>query len=244
MPGRSDDPKKRKKRKETALEVAPIHGVLPYAGARNPLTRSNTARKVSFTAATPATAGVRQLYHFDSQAESAVALEALLDPELYGLEVQLPPILFPCRRAKKEREHYFDLRLTFRDGFRRAIYVRNGWSLGLQSTQDEIDDIFGSLTTDFADDAITVNADDYTRAFRDNLRRIWYLNRQADPAADAHVEDVARCTSYWLLQDLIAKCDLPPAQAWQSAMRLIGRRVLWADWHAVINVWSRVRLNA
>ncbi|MFC3084569.1 hypothetical protein [Tabrizicola soli] len=116
--------KGKKKGKEGALNVAPIHGVLPFAGARNPLIRSNTARKVSFTACTLATDGVPQVYHFDSEAESAAALEALLHPDLHGLEVQLPAITYRCRRSRKNRDHHFDLRITFRDGFRRAIFVR------------------------------------------------------------------------------------------------------------------------
>ena len=244
MPGPGElKTKPKKKPKQPALIVAPIHGVLPYRGVRNPLIRSNTARKVSFAAATPATDGMPELYHFDSEAESVVGLEALLDPDLYGLEVQLPPIMYRCRRARKMVPHHFDLRLTFRDGYRRAVFVRNGWSLSRRQTQDEIEDIFRCIPMDFADDAVVVNADHYTRAYRDNLRRVWRLSSRPDPEADAHVEQIARTTGYWLLRDLIAQCGLPTAQAWQSAMRLIGRRVLWADWHAVINIHSRVRLN-
>src|SRR3989338_3929631 len=39
---------------EKALTVPPIHGVRPFAGYRNPLTRRTPARGVSFTAAPPA----------------------------------------------------------------------------------------------------------------------------------------------------------------------------------------------
>ena len=228
---------------EKALTVPPIHGVRPFAGYRNPLTRSNTARRVSFTAATPATAGKPELYHFESEAESAVALEVLIDPSLYRLEVQLPPVMYKCRRTRELHPHHFDLRVTFRDGYRRAIFVRNGWSLSKRKTQDEIDDIFMAIPVEFADDAIVVNADDYSRAYSDNLRRIWHLSRSPDCDADAHVEAVAKHGNFWLLRDLIAQCDLAPARAWQSAMRLIGRGVLVADWHAVITIHSRVGLN-
>lgn len=234
----------KKKRKQPALTVAPIHGVLPYAGARNPLTRSNTARRVSFTVPTPATEGMPQLYHFESEAEFSVGLEALLDPELFGLEVQLPAISYLCRRARRLREHYFDLRLTFRDGHRRAVFVRNGWSFWKPQTQDEIEDIFAAIPAEFADDAIVVNADDYTRAYRDNLRRAWHLNCISDAEVDAYVESVARTTNFWLLKDLVEQCDLPSPDAWQSAVRLINRHILEADWYAVINLYSRVWLAA
>lgn len=226
-----------------ALRVAPIRGVLPFAGHRNPLTRSNTARRVSMSIPTAANNDVPQECHFDGGAEAAVALDALLDPELYGLEVQLPPIPFRCRRSGKTRTHSFDLRLTFRDGFRRAVFVRNGESLAKLKTQDEIADIFNSIPANFADDAVVVNGDHYTRDYRDNLLRLWHFSKKSDPVADAHVAAVAQQVPYWFLNDLIKQCDLHPARAWQAAMRLIARRFLWVDWYAVINVHSKVQLN-
>jgi hypothetical protein len=66
------------KKKLPALDVGPFHGVLPFEGARNPLTRSNTAKRISAAIATPRTGGVRQVYHFDGEAEFYVAVEALL----------------------------------------------------------------------------------------------------------------------------------------------------------------------
>ena len=145
-----------------ALRVAPVYGVLPFAGHRNPLTRSNTARKVSTVFATAATGWVPQVYHFDSEGEFAVALEAVLDPDLYGLEVQLPPIAYRRGRSQTKRKHHGDMRLTFSDGYRRMVYVKNGNSLAKRETQDEIDDIFNWIPQDFADDAIVVNTDSHT----------------------------------------------------------------------------------
>ena len=232
------------KKKQKALVVAPIHGVLPYAGDRNPLTRSDTVKRVSAAIATPMTKGIRQVYHFDGESEYAVALNALRSPELYGLEVQLPPLNFYCRRERKVRPHRFDLRLTSRDGHRRAVFVRNATSLAKPETQDEIDDIFAAVTEDFADDATVVCTDDYTRAYRDNLRRIWDYLQVKDDEADVIVEGAARTTNYWYLSDLIANCDIEPWRCYQAAMRLIGQNVLWTDMHGVIDYPSRVALNA
>ena len=232
------------KKKQAALLVAPIHGVLPYAGDRNPLMRSDTVKRVSTALATPMTGGIRQVYHFDGESEYAVALDALRSPELYGLEVQLPPLSFYCRQKRKVRTHRFDLRLTFRDGYRRAVFVRNATSLAKRETQDEIDDIFAAVTEDFADDAMVVCTDDYTRAYRDNLRRIWDYLQVKDDEADATVEDAARTSSYWYLSDLIANCDVEPWRGYQAALRLIGQNVLWTDMHGVIDYPSRVVLNA
>jgi len=237
------EPESTKTEKLPALEVGPIYGVLPFAGARNPMFRSNTAHRVSMAIATPASKGVKRVYHFESEGESAAATEVLLHPDLYDLEVQLPPIEYWSRKKKQYSPHHFDMRVTFRDGFRRAIFVRNGSSLARSDTQDEIEDIFRAVTPAFADDCIVVKTDDYSRAYRDNLRRMWWVYNLDDDEADRHVEEVARIAHYWLLRELISQCDLAPARACQAALRLIARRVLWADWHAVINYHSRVELQ-
>lgn len=232
------------KKKLPALDVGPIHGVLPFEGARNPLTRSNTAKRISAAIATPRTGGVRQVYHFDGEAEFYVAVEALLSPDLYGLEVQLAPIDYYDRRSRKWRQHYFDLRLTYADGHRRAVFVRNGTSLAKQETQDEIDDIFAALTLDFADTACVVDADRYTKAYKDNLRRLWECSKVQDAEADGIVEKAAREESYWLLRDLISKCPIENWRAFQAAMRLVARKVLRADLYGVLDYTSRVALHS
>lgn len=237
------DPTPLKTAKLPALEVDPIYGVLPFEGAINPLSRSNTAHRVSMAFATPATQGQRKVYHFASEAESAVALVALLSPDFYGLEVQLPAITYYLPGSKKSHDHFFDLRVTFRNGFRRAIYVKGGSQLRTKKIQDEFNAICEWTPQHFADQVIPVNGDDFTRAYRDNLRRALYFHQLKEPEADDHVEAVARNSSFWLLQDLIDKCDLEPVVSYRSAVRLIARGVIGANWHAVINVYSRVWLN-
>lgn len=230
-----------KQKKLPALKVNPIHGVLPYEGYRNPLTRSNSASRVSMTFATPATKGQRKVYHFDGQREMAVGLEAILSPKLYGLEVQLPPIFYPYGK-KKPNEHSFDLRITFRDGFRRAVFVRNGTSLARQKTQDEITAIFAATPASFADDKIIVNGDHYTRAYRDNLLRIYKASAAIDKEADAHVFERARTGHYWLMCELLAQCDIAWARAFNAVLRHVGQGAIKANWHAVISEYSRIWL--
>lgn len=241
------DPSPVKQKKLPALEVPPIVGVLPFNGAHNPLTRSNTARRVSMAIPTPATNGVPQLFHFDGEREMAVALEALLSPDLFRLEVQLPKIFFEDPKKKnfqrKYSGHFFDLRLTFSDGYRRAVYVKNGTSLAKTCTQEEIGAIFEATPPSFADDLIVVNGDHYTQAYRDNLRRIFHISQSLNRASDRHVEEVARRGGYWYISDLTAMCHVEPVLAWRSVMRLIGQRVLITDWYSVINTHSRVWLN-
>jgi hypothetical protein len=239
------DPTPVKTKRLPALEVSAPFGVLAFKGARNPQTRSNTAHRISYAFATPATKGIPQIYHFESEAEFAVVLEASLDPDIHEIEVQLPPLRVPWERNKRGYlDHHFDVRLTYKDGYRRALYIKNGTALQSEKTQAEIKAIFSVITSDFADDAFVVNADHYSRAYRDNLRRLHYLSQKANLADDAHVEHAARHSAYWTLDDLIKKCSISPGNAWQAAMRLIAQRVLGTNWHAVISVHSRVWLNA
>jgi hypothetical protein len=239
------DPTPEKTKKLPALQVPTPSGVRPFAGKRNPMTRSNSAHRIADTIATPATNGVPEIYFFESEGEYAVALEAILDPELFALEVQLPAIRYPWKHNKKGyRDHFFDLRLTFDDGYRRAVYVKNGRGLGSQRVQEEIAAIFANIPEEFADDAIVVNTDDYSRAYKDNLRRLRYLSQKHAPEDDAIVEAMAQSGNYWFLEQLIKKCPIPTSNAWQAAMRLIARGVLGTNYHAVINLNSHVWLAA
>ena len=228
--------------KQPALKIPEIIGVLPYSGHRNPLTRSTVARRVSTTFATRATNGIPKVYHFEALTEWAATLDILLDPTVYGIEVQLPPIFYPWPGRKKPREHHFDIRITFEDGFRRAVFVRNGRSLTKPKTQAEIDAIFAAITKDFADDAIVMNGDQYTAQYRDNLFRVFQACQETDLEADQIVAEAAVSTNYWFLKDLIQNSGLPSPRAFQSVLRMIGCGVLAADWYSLIWNHSRVWL--
>lgn len=228
--------------KQPPLGIPEIHGVRPYSGHRNPLTRSQVARRVSTTFATRATNWMPEVYHFESLAEYSAALDVLLDPTVYGIDVQLPPILYPWPGRKKLREHHFDMRITFEDGFRRAVFVRNGRSLEKPQTQAEIDAIFAAITKDFADDAIVINGDVYTKQYRENLFRVFQACQETDLEADQIIAEAAVSTNYWFLKDLIENSGLPSPRAFQSALRMIGRGVLSADLYSFIWIYSRVWL--
>lgn len=228
--------------KQPALRIPEILGVRPYAGHRNPNTRSTVARRVSTTFATRATNWEPEEYHFESLAEYAVALDTLLDPAVYGIEVQLPPIFYPWPGRKKPRAHHFDMRITFDDGFRRAVFVRNGWSLRKRKTKVEIEAIFNAIPMSFADDAIVVNGDEYIRQLRDNLDRIYGACLEIDAEADQVVAQAARSTNYWLVKELIQNSKLPSWRAFQAILRLLGHGELAADLFSVFCIHSRVRL--
>ena len=166
----------------------------------------------------------------------------LIDPTVYGIEVQLPPLCYPWPGREKPRQHHFDMRVTFEDGFRRAVFVRNGTSLRKPKTKAEIDAIFAAIPTGFADDAIVVNGDEYTRQYRDNLFRVYAALQTPDIEADEAITHAAFSTQYWFLKDLIRNSGLQSPRAFAAALRLIGRGTLVVDWYSVIWLQSRVRL--
>ncbi|MBT0780840.1 hypothetical protein [Paracoccus sp. pheM1] len=234
------DPTPPRLEKQPPLEIHPIHGVLPFAGSRNPLTRSNTARRVSMTFSTPHLNGAQQVFLFESELESAVALEVMLSPDFYHLEVQLPPIFYNTHLEKPPR-HHFDLRVTFRDGHRRLFFVRNAESLRHQNTTDEIAAIYAAIPAHLGDSFVVASGEHYSRARRDNLRKIWDLSQDIDPDADLYVLEAARTRPYSLAKELVSAChDLPRSVAMHSIYRLIGQNLLTANWDATINKYSRV----
>lgn len=234
------DPTPPKSEKQSALEIHPIHGVLPFAGSHNPLTRSNTARRVSMTFSTPHLNRVQQVFLFESELESVVALEAMLSPDFYHLEVQLPPFFYNTH-LKRPPRHYFDLRVTFRDGHRRLFFVRNAASLRHQNTADEIAAIYAAIPPHLGDSFAVASGEYYSRARRDNLRRIWDLSQDTDTDADQYVLEMARSRPFSLAKELVSVChDLPGSVAMHSIYRLIGQNFLTANWDAAINQYSRV----
>lgn len=236
------DPTPPKLEKQPALEIPAIPGVRPFEGARNPLTRSSSARRVSMTFTTPQLGGQWQVFVFESKLESVVALEAMLSPDFYHIEVQLPPVEYFSPAEQRMKWHHFDHRITFRDGHRLAIFARNATSLARPRTCVEVDALFQATPTSFADATMVVSSADYGRARRDNLHRIWLASQEADVEADAHVLEVARHSRYRLMNDLVRHCDVSRPRAMDAVLRLIGRGMLEADWDQVISEICRVWL--
>jgi hypothetical protein len=46
------------------------------------------------------------------------------------------------------------------------------------------------------------------------------------------------------VEGLIDQCGMARSRAWRATLRLIGARRLAADWHAMIDYPSRIRLAA
>jgi hypothetical protein len=230
--------------KQPALAIDPILGVKPWSGARNPLTRSDYARRVSMTAVTPASAGERIVLLFESNAEYGAALETLLLPDFHNIEAQVQPIDY-LHPTGEWRQHYYDLLVTLRCGKRIAYYVKAGSRLRHRDVQEEYLAICEYTPHSLCDEIKVVSSARYTRDAISNLQMIWNLLQRPDPSLDRHVLDVAKSEVYWDIRGLLSYCNLStPAMGWQSVMRLIGKGLIEADIYNRISHYTRIQVRA
>lgn len=223
------------------VELGPIPGVLPWTGARNPLTASSISQKVTMKFRTAKNNWQPKVGLAESLAELAVAHEALIDPEIYDVEFQ--PLTFPyVGPSGGAHWHTIDLRYTYRSGLRCLVFVRNASSLAKPSVAEEIRAIFRAAPVHEAHKFAVVDADAYSRPRRDNLRRMHQVVAfEPDPEADETVTKAAEnLRTLWRISDLFRVVDLQPGRVFKACLRLIAQRDLQADMDAVICEHSRI----
>ena len=122
--------------------------------------------------------------------------------------------------------------------------MRNAWSLARRETADEISTIFAAIPDHLGDSFLVVSGEHYSRARRDNLRRIWAVSQpsEVDANVDSYVLEIARSRGFRLAKHLADQCDLPRSVAMGAIYRLIGQNALMTNWDATINLHSRVWL--
>jgi hypothetical protein len=157
-----------------AIDLAGIPGVLPFDGVRNPSGRSSTSQKVLLTYRTLANDWRPKVGFAESTAEAAVGFEAVMSPMTYDLSFQPLEIHFRDDEGVM-RSYTHDILITFRNGHRRLVFVRNEESLKKPRTARQIRAIAAATPKRAADDMIVVNANDYTRQRRENLMRMHHF---------------------------------------------------------------------
>jgi len=218
-----------------------IHGVLPYTGVRNPITTSSVSHKMALTYRTAANDWQPKIGAAESGAEAAVAMEALVSPYVYDVEFQ-PTSFSYIHPNGQQKTHTIDLRITYKNGLNRFVFVRNASSLKKPDVHDEIDAIHAAVPEEEAHEFIVVDGDAYSRPRRDNLCRMHHLvHFQTDPKSDEIVAGVMeRLGEVWHMSDLFGKMSLAKWQIFQSVMRLIATGLLDADQDSVICEHSRI----
>ncbi|WP_282076707.1 hypothetical protein [Epibacterium ulvae] len=150
-----------------------------------------------------------------------MAEEILVSPNLWDLEFQ--PVTIPYTDPNGvRREHTIDLRQTFLSGRQRLVFVRNRNSLKKPFVQAELECIRASARRELGHQLIVADGDSYSKARRDNLRRMHRLIAfQPDRIA-------------------VRAMDLEPSRLFQSCLRLNARKKLGGDCSAVISHDSRI----
>lgn len=242
MPDLHDwDPSPLKTEPQRALEVNPIIGVMPFAGSRNPLTRSNIARRVSLTATTPHLNGIRQVFHLESGLECAVFQDVAMSPDLHHVEVQLPPIRYTGPTGET-LGHWFDILVTKKSGHKIAIYVKNRSGLNSVRTQDEIHRIIKSTPISFADGIHVVSDNDYSKERQLNLMKIWPIFQKRQPDKLDTILKIATAKSFRTVSDLAKASGLPVNEAASAVYSLIGQKIISANWERPIIPESKIWL--
>ena len=180
----------------------------------------------------------------ESAAEAAVALEAVMSPATYDVSFQPLAVRFRDEDGAM-RSYTHDLLITFRNGHRRLVFVRNEASLKKPRTAREIQAIVAATPTRDADDMIVVDANDYTRQRRDNLMRMHHFVFHPDPEADEALLETARSLkSFYFMKDLFPHAPVSQPRAFAACHRLIAQGALHANLDHVLWENSRLHLSA
>jgi hypothetical protein len=226
------------------ISLGDIKGVLPFDGVRNPSSRSNTSQKVFLTYKTAANNWKPKIGIAESAAEAAAGLEAVMSPNIYDVVFQPSAVQF-CDEDGVTRNYTHDLLVTFRNGHRRLIFVRNKASLLKPRTQRQIKAIVAATPKGAADDMIVVNANDYSRQRRDNLMRMHHFVFNPDADADEVLLETARSlNSFYFMKDLFPHTSISMPRAFAACYRLIARGDLCANLDHLLWENSRIEVAA
>lgn len=228
--------------KASKIKLGDIHGVLPFDGVRNPSSRSSVSQKVFMTYATEANNWQPKVGIAESQAEIAVALQALISADLYDLHFQ--PLTVHFRDENGDARSYtHDLLLTFKNTHRRLVFVRNEMSLNRPQTKRQIEAVIAATPSEVADDMIVINASDFSRQRRENLFRMHAFVFNPDPEADEIVLSAAeRMKKLWFMQDIFSEAAVSQPRAFAACHRLIARGLMRANLDNVLWEHSRIEL--
>lgn len=231
-----------KLKKASKIKLAPIHGVMPFDGVRNPSARSSVSQKVFLTYRTAANEWRPKVGIGESAAEIAVALEALMAPTTHDLHFQPLTVGFRDEDGRS-RSYTHDILITFTNGHRRLVFVRNGSSLSKPRTWREINAIVAATPKAAADDLVVVNANDYSRQRRDNLIRMHNFVFHPDPEADNIVLSAARSLkTLWHMQDLFPHVPISQRRAFGACHRLIASGAMRANLDHVLWEYPRIEV--
>lgn len=229
--------------KAPPIALRQIYGVLPFDGVRNPSSRSSVSQKVFLTYKTEANNWQPKVGIAESVAEMAVALQSLISPDIYDLRFQPETVHFIDEDGVR-RSYTHDILMTFRNGFRRLVFVRNESSLKKPKTNRQIQAIIAATNRNSADDLIVVNASDYSRQRRDNLFRMHLMAFNPDPEADEITLDVARSLkTLRLMKDIFPHTPLARSRVFSACYRLVASGAIITNLDNLLWEFSKVEVR-
>lgn len=231
---------KEKRKRKQKIHIEAIDGFLPYEGLHNPLSRSDTSYKSGMPLRTKANGDVPKVVLNDSDAEEAVKIEAVLQPNVYDVHCQPVKIKLPGGKGEP-KSHTFDVGIEYDCGRKKLIFVRGQISLDSSKTQSRIANIVRHTPADAADEIVVISDASFSRVYRDNNRRI--LMCQLMPNMDADegvVELVDHARAGARLEDIVTDSGLPESVAYHAIMRMIGAGRIGAERDAVIDYPSQI----
>lgn len=228
--------------KAPRIKLGDIYGVLPFDGVRNPSSRSSVSHKVFMTYKTEANDWKPKVGMMESAAEAAVGLQALISPTLYDLNFQPETVRYIDENGAKRR-YTHDILLTFRNGFRRLVFVRNDRSLEKPKTNRQIEAVVKATSHRSADDMVVVNARDYSRQRRENLFRMHLTVFNPDPEADEITLEIARrLKTLYLMKDLFPRAPIEQHRVFSACYRLVARGAMFANLDHLLWEHSRIEV--
>ncbi|WP_133240375.1 hypothetical protein [Pararhodobacter oceanensis] len=233
---------KEKRKRKAAIQIGPIPGVIPFDGLRNPLSRSDKAYKSGMLIRTKANGFMPSVALNDSEAEEAVKIEALLQPNVYDVKCQPYKVKLPGEKTRA-KSHCFDVGIRLECGTYKLVYVRGEVSLQSRTTNTEIAEIVRRTPKDAADEIVVISDLSFSRVYRDNNRRIMMCHLMPDADADQAVVELTRHAAKRVrLENIVHESGLPESTAWQAIMRMIGAGRIGTERDAVIDypsyIWS------
>lgn len=241
---------KARARKEAAkrkakIVIGEIDGTIGWGLRRNPLSRSNRSFKSGMTIRTAMHEMEPSLALFDSELEEAFTIDALLQPDVFGIECQPVTIPLPRNREKgQDRSHTFDTRITLRNGMVYLVYIKAQSALLRSSSVPTIAEIVENTPRNLCDRVVVISDVSFSRNYRDNNRRILMCHEMPDPEADERIcRLMASAPGPLRIETLVNQSGLRRSQAWQAILRMIGARRIGAERDAVIDyptlIWSK-----
>lgn len=228
--------------KAPPVKLDDIYGILPFDGVRNPSSRSSASHKVFMTYKAEANKWQPKVGMMESAAEAAVGLQALISPGLYDLNFQPETVRYVDEDGAK-RSYTHDILLTFRNGLRRLVFVRNETNLAKPRTSRQIKAIVNAPPRRSADQMFVVNARDYSRQRRENLLRMHLTVFNPDPEADEITLEIARrLRTLYLMKDLFPRAPIEQHRIFSACYRLVARGAMVANLDHLLWEHSRIEV--